>query len=549
MRDFNICFKYTGFAPQPLIDFQDGLYHSCKDFMSEYTRTEDSLEQRHPGVDRRTFLKASAATILGFAGLGVAGYGIDRVRQPQEHEQSLETFISEAGESLIAMHEVDPDSGGWKFKSAIQAPHFQTDRDVGASGIGIGFLRLAEALPSQNKWVDAASKTADWLTAVSKSDGRGGRYWNDYTDKEESSPSTYTSFDDGTIGVGDFYWQLYEKTEDTLHKHIALECVAWTLSQAEEVPSTDGPMYQWAWDTSTESDYYLGMGMGQVGIVNTLVEFADRIGKSDPELSATYERYIDGAVRYIDSMLIQSGTGAALPETAADPGSLNSGYLSGAAGAAYMYLNLYRQTNVLHYRTQAERLLDWLEDEDDGALVRHTNSTSSWKILVSTEDEGDSQYATGFEEGAAGIGWTFLQAYEVTGDDRYLQRAQSAADWLISVGKHSNTGTYWYEDEHSSKQVVHANLNNGAAGIGQFLYDIHSATGEQKYLNAAQSALQWIRNTAKTGPNGMHWSDNDGEQDYFQDPSWHWGNAGIIGAAIRMNGGRADMPGMQPSIK
>src|SRR5437868_2375476 len=40
--------------------------------------------------------------------------------------------------SLLNMHEQV--GNDWRFRSAIQAPHYQTDRDVGAAGIGMGFL-------------------------------------------------------------------------------------------------------------------------------------------------------------------------------------------------------------------------------------------------------------------------------------------------------------------------------------------------------------------------------------------------------------------------
>jgi hypothetical protein len=30
--------------------------------------------------------------------------------------------------------------GGWAWRSSIQAPHYQTDRDVGAASVGEGLL-------------------------------------------------------------------------------------------------------------------------------------------------------------------------------------------------------------------------------------------------------------------------------------------------------------------------------------------------------------------------------------------------------------------------
>jgi hypothetical protein len=37
----------------------------------------------------------------------------------------------------------------------------------------------------------------------------------------------------------------------------------------------------------------------------------------------------------------------------------------------------------------------------------------------------NNKYATGFEEGAAGIGWVHLQANILTGDNKYLEPVQN----------------------------------------------------------------------------------------------------------------------------
>jgi hypothetical protein len=44
-----------------------------------------------------------------------------------------------AADSLVARHRAMPD-GGWAWRSSIQAPHYQTDRDVGAASVGEGLL-------------------------------------------------------------------------------------------------------------------------------------------------------------------------------------------------------------------------------------------------------------------------------------------------------------------------------------------------------------------------------------------------------------------------
>lgn len=516
----------------------------------------DHEPQHRMSADRRTFLRISAIA-LTLAAVGAGAIVTERALHPSSPETQTESFIQSSGDSLIAMHEVDAASGGWKFKSAIQSPHYQTDRDVGAASVGMGFLALANEYPDQSKWLDAATKTADWLTAVSQDDGNGGRYWSDYVDNGTVSSDAYTSFDDGAIGIGDFYWQLYEKSHNPAHKQMALASVTWTLAQAETVGSGTNVMYRWKWDAKdSSSDRYMGMGMGQAGIIDSLADFYARIQDSDPTTAARIKSYIDGGARYMQSTINaqeSATTDRSVPETdnlSGDGGTaLNSGYLSGAAGTAYMYLKLYRTFGDQQYLNNAKSLFDWLDTTtNDGGPRVSSNSGTTWKITVDSQGGDDNRYATGFEEGNAGIGWTYLQAYTVTGDKEYLASAKSAADWLINVAHKDGTSLSWAEDENSTTKIYHANLNNGAAGIGSFLHDVAVATGESKYDTAARGALNWLTSTAKTDTNGVYWNDNDGENDYSKDPSWHWGTAGIVNAVIRINGGAQDIPGEQPAL-
>lgn len=471
------------------------------------------------------------------------------------HGQESMLVSQQIGDSLIAMHE-DANSG-WRFKSAIQAPHYQTDRDVGASGIGMGFLVLADRYPEEVKWQQTAEQTANWLISVAQKDSNGRMYWPDYADDDEQSDSAYTSFDDGTLGISDFFWQLYERTQNESYRAVAESSLAWTLAQAENVGSTDRPAYRWLWDKSDESSgYQMGMGMGVVGIVHALAEYHQRLQASNPALAAQSKQYMDGAVRYISSVRSElgnnNGDARALPETGLigqdGDTNMNSGYLSGTAGAAFMYLKLYKVFNDRQYLEQAERSLSWLADEKSGPMVRVDDDKVAWKLSLDPQGGDDDQLATGFEEGAAGIAWVFLQAYKVTGQQQYLETAKQAANWLSSVAQPNAGGVTWHEDEAPRNPIVHANLNNGAAGIGMFLLELNEASGDNRYKELADQARVWIANTAQREGNLVFWDDNDGEANYSRDPSWHWGSAGIIAFMVRAEGGKVNIPGMQAGL-
>jgi hypothetical protein len=178
-----------------------------------------------------------------------------------------------AGDSLVARHTAMP-SGGWAWRSAIQAPHYQTDRDVGAASVGEGLL-AAYAVTGDARHLHAATEAGDYLLGVAEHVGDGVR-WPDWADPSgDRSTTHYTSFDDGAAGISDYLWRLSEVTREPRFRQGALAGMRWVVSQATGYPER----CRWQWtDDPARSDAHHGVGMGQAGIVWALDAFADRTG-------------------------------------------------------------------------------------------------------------------------------------------------------------------------------------------------------------------------------------------------------------------------------
>ncbi|HSX29529.1 MAG TPA: lanthionine synthetase LanC family protein [Candidatus Saccharimonadales bacterium] len=472
-----------------------------------------------------------------------------------------EAFLGQVADSLLAQGE--PSHGGLRFRSEIQPGHYQTDQDVGAASVGRGFLAMAAKYPDDPKWNGAAVKAADWLLAVGKKDNQGRSYWPDFVNDNETSSSLYASYDDGTLGVGDYLYEVFEATGDEKYKEAALSSLEWTFAHAELSARNGQEAFRWKWNIhgksdDEESNYKTGMGMGEVGMVHTFATYYERLKESDPQLAAKCKRYIDGTLRHLDNVKRalggSDGDARALPESSvkgeAGGTAMNSGYLSGAAGEAFMNLKLYRVFGDKKYLEQANKTFSWLENSETGPLVHVGEDAVAWKLAIDPQRGDDDALANGFEEGSAGIGWVYTQAYKITGNTHYLDMAKKAANGLDAV-KIEKDGQYsWREAQNSDSDYVHANLNNGAAGIGMFLEDLAQAGGGDKYHQMAGGALKFLQASAKKDANGnVYWTDNGGEADYNNDPSWHWGKAGIIAFMARMTGGTYDVAGEQPALQ
>src|SRR3954451_18903074 len=136
-----------------------------------------------------------------------------------------------AGDSLVARHREMP-QGGWAWRSSIQAPHYQTDRDVGAASIGEGLL-AADGVTGDARYRRAAVSAGDFLLGVAEQ-ADGGLRWPDWADPDGRRSTThFTSFEGGAAGISDYLWTLYRATGERRFRDAALAGMRWVVAQAE----------------------------------------------------------------------------------------------------------------------------------------------------------------------------------------------------------------------------------------------------------------------------------------------------------------------------
>lgn len=537
------------------------------------------LRQFLTTLKKHKLVKSSVIIIMilvlaaGFSESTVQAFTSSQNSQKNPLSLSNSLLEAEITQSILNQH-ITTDGAGWAYESQIQYPNEQVDRDVGDASVGMGLLDAYNANKTDLAALNGAKQIATWLMGKAVVT-TNGMYWHDYYDEKSTSSDVYTSFDDGSIGIGDYFWRLYEVTGNPAYKQVAYQTLDWTFSQAINIGKNGMTEYHWNWDVnpSDTPDYEDGMGEGVIGIIEALTTYYQRFNSaqySDPAMAAKVLKYLNGSLNYLKAAQVELGVelgnntyARTVPE--ADPflsndanTAMDSGYLWGAAGLAFMYLKLYQVfPHDTNYLTRAEAAFTWLEDSKYGPIVRYKDGSVSFKLSIDPQDKNDNSYATGIEEGNAGIGWVYLQAYEITHNTHYLAMAESCAKWLLDVAvKSKNGGLSWHEDMHPTNTLIHTNLDNGTAGIGMFLEDLYKVTGSSKYKNAVNGALISIKSTAKYKSGNIYWTDNGGyangnsgpSSPYSDDPSWHWGNAGILSFVIRVNGGSWDIPGEESGL-
>lgn len=505
---------------------------------------------------------------LGDASLTAAGSGVPPMKFALLRSLSLAlillgmpaaagSLVDEAAQGLANRAEpvtwIEGRHTGVAWKSVVQAPHYQTDRDVGAASAGMGLLAAYDTTGS-GTYLKSASAAGDFLIAA-QVPNESGR-WPDYYDPSGPAPYGFTSFDDGAAGISDFLWRLFERTGDARYQATALAAMDWIISKAQAPKGRSCPaICFWHWQDPAGKEVYTGMGEGVAGIAWALNEFAQRRAGIDPVAAARYARYAQGAASWLESQMIRvklpdGRDGAKMPE---EPGTqvYDTGFASGSAGDAFLFYQLYLSTGRTQYRRDADLLFAWVRVQAES-----DSSCLGLKWPVGTQGLGRNLYATGFEQGNAGIGWVAIQAYkllirrEPAIAIKDLQLARAAGDWLLSscAGYQKQQRAYWPEDQ--GHEPVHSSLDAGAAGIGIFLNDLYEVTGAPVYRDGAGDAQRWIESVGFRDRHGAYWCEDvsNGNWHVCGDASWRWGEAGIVDFAARLKGWSLDIPGEEPGL-
>lgn len=126
----------------------------------------------------------------------------------------------------------------------------------------------------------------------------------------------------------------------------------------------------------------------------------------------------------------------------------------------------------------SEDVANWLESEAD------KTSGYSWN------SSGDLFYPTK-ERGAAGIGQLYIELYQETKNEDYLDAASSIGDWLYSLKSALLKPGKWPEYVDSTAEN-YTGLDKGAAGVGEFLFNLYEVTSNSTILEMAEDVQNYL---------------------------------------------------------
>ncbi|MEK7866442.1 MAG: lanthionine synthetase LanC family protein [Planctomycetota bacterium] len=186
------------------------------------------------------------------------------------------------------------------------------------------------------------------------------------------------------------------------------------------------------------------------------------------------------------------------------------GYYVGTAGIGNAFLAMYEWTKRAPGRDFAVGAADWVL-----ANAKRDKSGIHWG-----ED-------TDIISGTAGTGLFLIamdRAIRITGERKYLEGAQGAADWLLSVGVKDGDGLKWKSTAQLER--FYTGYSHGTAGIADFLLKVYEATQDKKYLEGAEAGARWLLSVSKEERGGLKWFHYQPDHTEAFQTGWCHGPAG-----------------------
>jgi rhamnogalacturonyl hydrolase YesR len=176
-------------------------------------------------------------------------------------------------------------------------------------------------------------------------------------------------------------------------------------------------------------------------------------------------------------------------------------------GRGYMaagYVLRYRTTGRPEYLDKAAACLDWLDKNKAPKFQDH-----SWSNCFDFSSRGGKYTRHDpIIVWTSLIGHAYLDAFEVTGEKRWLQIADSACRWIVHLPREKTASG----DCISYLSFVQSSIHNANMLGASLLARAAKHTGNAEYVNLARSAM--LYSCSRQLPDGAWW--------YAEEPMYHW---------------------------
>lgn len=166
---------------------------------------------------------------------------------------------------------------------------------------------------------------------------------------------------------------------------------------------------------------------------------------------------------------------------------------------AYLWAtsSVFSGMNALYKATSSEECLSVIEDmvlpmvECYHDTLRVPHGYQSYPVAYGASDR--------YYDDNTWLGLEFLNLYELTGDERYLSKAESI--WEFVASGHDDVlggGVYWCEQKKFTKNTC------SNAPVSVFSARLYSHTSGERYIVAAKELYAWTKDNLKDTEDGLY---------------------------------------------
>lgn len=301
-----------------------------------------------------------------------------------------------------------------------------------------------------------------------------GIYWQK-TEQGEPIIDFYV----GSAGITLFFIQLAAITGEASDLQDAIAAGDFLVARLESGNYSEHLTLGWAFSDVQAESRFAFHGNGYAGIAFSLIELAKATGDT---------RYRDAAHKIIDEIVINAKEVAT--------GIIWSGYsgIQQDFGTALFLLyaaDYFKEDKLKSLAIKAGLAILSTEIPTPEGGARY----AGFKNVLEVYHQGnpDNLHFPNYAYGTSGIAHGFATLYKATGDERFLEGAKKAANYLIAISEPFGTGQLIpYLQPKNPENIFYLGFCHGPAGSARLFYDLYEVTAEHQYLEFFDALIEGI---------------------------------------------------------
>jgi len=238
----------------------------------------------------------------------------------------------------------------------------------------------------------------------------------------------------------------------------------------------------------------------------------------------SYREAASDAAMWIRSSAIHAEGSTIWPADPLDPKSANESLYSGTPGIVLFFLEASRSgdpDSLKDAKAGADHLLAILDNEKDAGLYTGVSGIA-FALIEAFKITGNQKYREGavrcisslerqaksagrgiewnettdIISGGAGIGLFLLYAARELNQPAYRILATKAGERLLELARKEKVGVKWAMSPTFARLMP--NFSHGTAGIAYFLATLYQETGKREFFDAAVAGTRYLQSVAKT---------------------------------------------------